>query len=179
MTAAASKLGDWLLKASAHQRQKSLDDKGFAEETLVFEAIAKFQRSASDRLGRLIEALAPELEAARQNPPKGGGKEGQGEPQPKGGIMAQDGIPPVAQLKALKAEQLNVNARTKEFAEQHSDFNKLSEAQRNELEAIHAEQDRLLQLFRELMAPSGSPLTPDSSPQRGDGGNKKGVPDRQ
>jgi len=154
MTAAAAKLYDWRLKASGHQLQKSLEEKDLAVETLAFEAAVKPQKSASDRLQRLIDALLPELEVARQDPRQSGPKQGGGgDAGNKGGIRAQDGIPPVAQLKALKAEQLEVNARTKEFAEQHPNVGNLSLAERDELEAIHGEQERLLQLFRELIAP--------------------------
>ena len=85
-------------------------------------------------------------------PNKDGGKDGGKDQQPqKGGIQAQDGIPGVAQLKALKAEQLDVNARTKEFAQRHPDFNKLTRQEQAELDAIRAEQERLLDLFREMV----------------------------
>ena len=125
-------------------------------ETLLHAATVKPQKSAADRLERLIDALLPELEAARQSPQQGQAKEGGGEPEKTGGIKAQDGIPPVAQLKALKAEQLEVNSRTRDFAEQHPNVNNLSPAEREEFETIHAEQERLLQLFRELIAPPSS-----------------------
>src|SRR5262249_35846903 len=84
--------------------------------------------------------------------PGGGGGGGGGQPQPKGGIKAQDGIPAVAQLKALKAEQLEINARTKEFAERHPDMNQLTADEQKELATIHAEQDRLRLLFVEMQS---------------------------
>ncbi|HYV39565.1 MAG TPA: hypothetical protein VE988_28010 [Gemmataceae bacterium] len=155
MTDAAAKIDKWNLKASQHQAPKILTPEDFTEEKLFYETTVKYQKSAGDRLQRLIDALLPELEPPPQDPkqdvPKDGGG-GKGEnPKQQGGIQAQDGIPPVAQLKALKAEQLDVNARTKEFAELHPNFENLTEEQHGELEAIRAEQDRLLQLFRELI----------------------------
>jgi hypothetical protein len=159
MLAAQEKGKQWHQKANQHWQQKALNDKDLAAEALLYTATIKPQKSAGDRLQRLIDALVPELEAARQDAKAAGpdGGDGGGAESPKkGGIQAQDGIPPVAQLKVLKAEQLEVNARTKEFAEQHPNLDRLSPAERNELETIHGEQERLLQLFRELVASAKS-----------------------
>jgi hypothetical protein len=153
MTTAAARLFDWRIRANAHLLQKSLGEKDLADETQAYEATAKLQKSAGERLQHLIDALAPEVEAERQEEKAGQGKNGGpgGPAEKNGGIVAQDGIPSVAQLKALKAEQLDVNARTKEFAERHPSANNLTPSQREELDVIHAEQERLLQLFRELI----------------------------
>jgi hypothetical protein len=105
-------------------------------------------------LQRLIDALLPELEPPPPPDEKGGdpkGDGGDGQKQKKGGIQAQDGIPGTSQLKALKAEQVEINARTKVFAERHPDFNNLTPPQQAELDGIRAEQERLLDLFREMI----------------------------
>jgi hypothetical protein len=168
MIGATASIDAWRKTANLHKEgfKKSdprpvLKEKDFEDEKAAFEATAKLQHGAADRLQRLIDALLPELEAADQQPkdqdpnraqPKpGNGKDAPPKQQQKGGIAAQDGIPPVAQLKALKAEQLEINARTKELAERQPDLNALTPDQRAELEAMSAEQDRLLQVFRELI----------------------------
>jgi hypothetical protein len=163
MKNAIQKLEDWSKLALTHsvpyEKNKvrpTLQDKDFQDEKAVFEAVSSAQLAAGERLQRLIDALLPELEP--QDGQKGDGQGGGGNPgggggkqEKKGGIAAQDGIPPVAQLKALRAEQTDVNARTKEFAEQHPDLNNLTPMERSQLDAIRAEQDRLLQLFRDLV----------------------------
>jgi hypothetical protein len=139
-------------EALAWQDLNALDDKQLADQSRLVKETVKYQKEASERLEHLIEALLPELEPPPE--PKegeGGGGGGGGQPKQKGGLKAQDGIPPVAQLKVLKAEQLTVNARTKEFAEQHPDLSRLTPQEMAELQAIHAEQERLLDLFREMM----------------------------
>jgi hypothetical protein len=65
-----------------------------------------------------------------------------------------DGIPALAQLKVLRAEQLEINERTKEFATQNLDQKTLNEAQRRELSDMEAEQARLHRLFEEMTAPA-------------------------
>jgi hypothetical protein len=160
MRQAEDKLDKWALKAAQHQSPKVLKQPDLDEEKTAYEVTIKFQKSASDRLQRLIDALLPELDPPQPIDPKNddgkggkdGGKNGGGDNQPKkGGLKAQDGIPPVAQLKALRAEQLEINARTKEFAERHPNFDQLTPPERAELDAIRAEQDRLLQLFRDMI----------------------------
>jgi hypothetical protein len=142
-------------KAPPRFAPHTCDDLELKDEKTGAERTMQLQQAASDRLQRLIEALLPELEPppkVDQPPNKDGGKDGGKDQQPqKGGIQAQDGIPGVAQLKALKAEQLDVNARTKEFAQRHPDFNKLTRQEQAELDAIRAEQERLLDLFREMV----------------------------
>jgi hypothetical protein len=161
MDGAVGEIGKHKLKAVDRQQLKGGDkkDKGMGDEALADEkarttAVVKLQRDASDRIQRLIDALLPELEARGPEDPKqnpdNGGKDGPKDEGKKGGLKAQDGIPGVAQLKALKGEQLDVNARTKAFAEAHPDLTRLTPEQQAELDGISAEQDRLLQLFRDM-----------------------------
>jgi len=92
---------------------------------------------------------------------KNGGKEK--EPEDQGGLRGPgDGIPPVAQLKALRDEQREINERTKEFAKRYPNWPKLDEAQmprmaeiQNELAAIQSEQAAIQRLFEEITAAAG------------------------
>ena len=86
-----------------------------------------------------------------EEPPPGEEKKQQ-EQGPK--MRAADGIPPVAQLKALRAEQLDVNQQTKEFADLHPDTSRLTPQQQHELEQIQREQNRLMELFQQMIAPA-------------------------
>ena len=70
----------------------------------------------------------------------------------KGKGMPGDGIPAIAQLKALRAEQQEVNDRTREFSEAHPNEANLGAEERAELEAIRADQERLFELFRKMAA---------------------------
>jgi hypothetical protein len=119
----------------------------------------KRQREASRRLDHLLDALKTE-DGAAQRPKKkaddkkaaqGGGQQGGGDKEgasrPPG-----DGIPEVAQLKALRSEQQEVNDRTKEFAELHPSPEKLDPAQREELQSIREDQERVFELFQRLVA---------------------------
>jgi hypothetical protein len=151
MEAAAKRMEDQQKFAVPLQDQKGLDEKQLAEDARLFKEAVKYQKDASEYLEHLIEALLPELEPPPQPKDDGGGGGGGAGQQPKGGLKAQDGIPLVAQLKVLKAQQMAVNTRTKEFAELHPDLTQLTPEQRAELDAIHVRQERLLELFREMV----------------------------
>ncbi len=71
MANAAKKVGDWQKVANRHKDPRPLDDKELADETKAYEAAVKLQRSAGDRLQRLIDALLPELEPPPQEPKAG------------------------------------------------------------------------------------------------------------
>ncbi len=114
----------------------------------------RHQTQADQRLKHLLDAVKEEL--AKKPPPKkdpedAQAKEGDGQ-QKKGGIPAADGIPSVAQLKALRAEQVDFNQRTEEFAKRSPNANNLPEAQRRELEQIQQDQRSLQDLFRQITA---------------------------
>lgn len=123
------------------------DDKARFDETL------KQQKMAADRLDRLLEALKDTPpQVAKKDPPKDQ-KNPEGKQEPKedqGGMRAQDGIPPMAQLKALKAEQIEVFERTKDFARANPDPMNLNDAQQRELRELTEEQGRLRQLFEQM-----------------------------
>src|SRR5207247_7316042 len=108
-----------------------------AEQT-ADEEIQQLQRDALRRLDQLLEALKPEVGLAMRPPPQEGEgpKPGGGGGRPPGG----EGIPALAQLKALKALQQDVNDRTERFARRHPHPDKLTERQRADLQAIRTEQ---------------------------------------
>jgi hypothetical protein len=149
METAADKIKAHQEYAVPLQDQKALNEKQMDQEKLLVKDTVRYQKEASERLDHLIEALLPELERPKLDAENNGG--GGGGPQPKPGLKAQDGIPPVAQLKVLKAEQEDINKRTKEFADRKLDLNNLTREEHAELMAIHAEQERLLDLFREMI----------------------------
>src|SRR4029078_12427767 len=113
----------------------------------------KNQKDASKRLDHILEALKEEI--AKKKPKK---KEPQAndqnpEDQPKekeNGLQAQDGIPPMAQLKGLHAEQLDLKERTEEFDKENPARDNLNDAQKRELRELAEEQERLQSLFGEL-----------------------------
>jgi hypothetical protein len=111
--------------------------------------------SASDRrLELLLDALKPEaslsLRAGRANGGQGGG--GGGGSGRGGG--ASDAIPALAQYKALRALQEEINDRTKLFSKQHPDPKNLSAKDRDQLQGLHQEQQELEELFHEITAPA-------------------------
>jgi hypothetical protein len=124
------------------------DEKQMQEQTL------QLQTRAQQRLEHLLAALKAELDTPPKQPEVVQKKEDDGkqpESQQKGGIQAQDGIPAVAQLKALRDEQADVNERTKAFAEAHPNVNNLTEREMTELRDIQADQEALFELFRQMV----------------------------
>jgi hypothetical protein len=150
MDGAAQTVAQRVKKAVPLQEKLALEKDELAEANRADARTQKLQKEASRRLERLLNALKPELDQARQQPNEdeeggaGGGQQG------GKGIRAGDGIPPLAQLKALRDEQKEVRERTAAFAKQYPDRGKLTPEQRAELETIHAEQEELFRLFREL-----------------------------
>jgi hypothetical protein len=156
MDGAAQSVAQRYKKAVARQaKAAALEKDELEDENRADARIQKLQKEASHRLNRLLEALKPELDVAKQEPkeddPEGG--EGGGQ-KGGGGTKAGDGIPPLAQLKALRDEQKEVRQRTESFAKEHPDTAKLNAEQRAELQTIHADQEELFRLFRELTAPA-------------------------
>jgi hypothetical protein len=114
----------------------------------------KFQKQAAQRLDRLLDSLKNEMQAKKPRP-KGGDKqqakkEGQ-QPEEQGGLKGPgDGIPPIAQLKALRAEQLEVNEQTKDLVRRHPDVNNIPDEVRRLIVELSEEQGRLHRLFEEM-----------------------------
>jgi hypothetical protein len=116
----------------------------------------KHQKQAARSLTNLLDALKEEIDkkkkpqVAKNNSDKEPEKQEEG---PKGGVPNQDGIPPMAQLKALKAEQIDLNERTIDFDKRNPDPDQFNDKQRLELRELEREQERLQELFQKLTAP--------------------------
>lgn len=136
---------DWLAQP--------FDKDGLAQEKKGFDETLKLQKLATDRLDRLLDAIKdtpPQVaKQEKKEPPKKNPDE-KDPPEPKNGIRPQDGIPPMAQLKALKAEQEEVYERTKTFARENPDPNNLDDNRQKELRELTEEQGRLRQLFEQM-----------------------------
>lgn len=130
--------------------------------------IVKNQKQAGTRLDRIIESLKEEI--AKKKPPRKEQKDPQNaedmpeakkEPQ-QGGLRAQDGIPPMAQIKALRSEQEELMRDTKEFHERNPDPTQYNDAQRRTLRELETRQEELQSLFQGLVAP---PMPKEGDPQ--------------
>lgn len=153
-------------RAVEEMNKRKEEAKGRRVDTMVKEELAdedkrhaeikKHQVAGSERLERMLEAIKNELP-----PPvakKDEKKDKKGEEPPKvdgggGGGGPGDTIPPIAQLKALKAEQMDVRERTKEFDARHPDRMALEEAARRELQELQDDQLRIHQLFERMTTP--------------------------
>src|SRR5205807_3944351 len=96
---------------AARKRPQPLLKADLADENKADAETQAFQQEAGRRLDRLLDALKEQQEAMaaqQQQQQEGEGGEGGGMPPPQGGLKAQDGIPPLAQLKALRGEQAEV-----------------------------------------------------------------------
>ncbi|TMQ32571.1 MAG: hypothetical protein E6K70_17870 [Planctomycetota bacterium] len=117
--------------------------------------VDELQRTALRRLDQLLEALKPEKGLTMGGSQRqGGGGGGGGGGQQGGGKGEGDGIPPLAELKALKALQHEVSERTRAFARKHPDVSKLGAKEQEELKGIRREQQDVTGLFHDVNAPS-------------------------
>jgi hypothetical protein len=115
------------------------------------------QRLALKRLTQLIDVLKEEEKDRQERAQKPADPDGGAGAAPGG--PGGDNIPPLAQLKLLRALQAEVNDRTDAFAKAHPDLSKLSPADRTELDAIRTAQADLAALLEEL-APAEPPADP-------------------
>jgi hypothetical protein len=103
------------------------------------------------RLEQVLEALKPDSQTAKKDKkdgpmPMGGG----GMPPMGGGGENGDVIPPLAQLKALRALQADLNARTAEFDKLHPDRDTLSDEDKDDLKELEDAQRAIAALFEEM-----------------------------
>jgi hypothetical protein len=128
-----------------------LDDEPFDEklEAKLHADVVKWQETALRRIDQLLEALKPDkddkkLGGEKQQPSEGGG------PMGGGGIRGGDeGVPLLAQLKALRSLQAEVNERTAQFAKDHPDLNNLTEDEKAELTVLRKMQADVAQLLQD------------------------------
>jgi hypothetical protein len=114
------------------------------------------QRLALKRLTQLIDVMQEDEKDRRAKANQPGGDNDGG----AAGAPAGDGIPPLAQLKLLRALQAEVNEKTEAFAKTHTDLSKLTADEQTELDAIRTTQAELAALLDEL-----TPAEPAFGPQ--------------
>ena len=107
---------------------------------------------AARRLAQLLDALkqddpkaGPKKEPGGQSPPNA-----KGTPNSPSGGGEQDLVPPLAQLKVLRALQAELNERTNEFAKDHPDSSKLTDEEREELKELEQAQRDIAALFEQV-----------------------------
>jgi hypothetical protein len=135
---------------AAGNLQERFDDVSKAPgHTEADERIARRQQEAVRRLGQLLEAIKPDPGVPQRQPGgnPGGGPGGGSQPPPG------DAIPPLAQLKLLRALQAELNKRTEEFGRKHPDLKKLTDKDRDELKALRRDQQEVSELLDEMTQP--------------------------
>lgn len=137
-------------RISQHSREAGAADK--AETEAGAEAF-KLQQEALRRLVEVLEALKPEPGAPLR--PGQGGAGGEGGGGGGGGGGEGDGIPPLAQLKLLRAMQADVNRRTEAFTKKHPDPAKYADKEKAELETLRRDQQEIADLLEQLIDPKG------------------------
>lgn len=118
-------------------------------ETAADAVIQERQREALRRFEHVLEALKPENRVA-QRPMAG--DDGQGGGQTAG--APGDAIPPLAQLKALRALQEEINKRTEDFARNNPDPAGYNDRARAELKTLKSDQAEVAQMLDELFRPA-------------------------
>ncbi len=101
------------------------------------------------RLQQLADALKPDDPKKRPNKtdaPSPPPPAGQTPPNPNGG-GDRDAVPPLAQLKVLRALQEELNRNTAEFAKNHPDADKLTDEEKAELKDLEQAQREIADLF--------------------------------
>lgn len=127
-------------------------------EQAAQERIEQSQRAALRCFDHLLEALKPDT-----GRPSGAGPHPMGQPpmpeQPGQGDRAgtqrrspDTGVSPVAQLKALKGLQQDLNERIRVFAQQHPDTGKLTPDERAEVDSFRTDQQKIAELFEKITA---------------------------
>jgi DNA repair exonuclease SbcCD ATPase subunit len=104
------------------------------------------QELALKRLDQLLEALKPDKEMFKPQPKKKDGAPMMQEPKGK----PEDSLPPLAQLKALRALQADVGERTAAFDKAHPDRSKLTPDELAELEFLKRAQIDVAELVESL-----------------------------
>jgi hypothetical protein len=144
-----------------------MDDKELADENEWHGDTVRHQKHASQRLGIILDAIKEEIakgpKRKKEQPQQA--KNDQKDPkekEPKAGPPPQDFMPPKAELKALKALQVELKEQTEDFARRVPDPAKMTEAQAAELNNLRNEQGRLQELFADLL-PRQQPM-----PKEGD-----------
>lgn len=120
--------------------------------------ILKWQRTALRRLDQFLDALKPDKDAKPPGGNAGGEQGGGGQPGGGGGLRrGGEEIPLLAQLKALRSLQAEVNERTEQFAREHPDLSKLKDDEKAELDSLRKTQREVADLIAEFYNAAESP----------------------
>jgi hypothetical protein len=142
------------------------------EEVERHDETVKHQKQAVKRLDILLDSIKEEIAKMNQKKEQQAKNENPDDPpkedEQQGGMRAQDGIPPMAQLKVLRAEQLDLNERTEDFAKRNPDLKKLDDDQKKLLEDLSAEQSAIHSLFLELTAQPEPAEQPEPKEKKGE-----------
>ncbi|MDB5310332.1 MAG: hypothetical protein JWO38_4534 [Gemmataceae bacterium] len=103
------------------------------------------------RLEQILDALKTDDPTAKKDEKKDGPtpEAGPTPPQPSPGGTG-DVIPPLAQIKALRALQADLNQRTAEFAKSHPDPDKFADEDREDLKELEQAQREITALFEKM-----------------------------
>jgi hypothetical protein len=122
-------------------------------ETAADQRTRRPLRTAIRRLNYVLDAIKPDAEQPQGQPMPMPMQEGEPPMPPMGGgggTPPQNGTPPIAQLKALRAIQAELNERTAEFAKSYPDTTQLDDAALEELEELERSQREVSSLVEKL-----------------------------
>lgn len=173
------------LEETPANEEPSLDVPG---ETAADAETRLLQQMAARRIDQLLDAM--KNDDGRRNRSGQGrqqgqqGEQGQGQQGRRGG-GDEDGVALIAQLKAMRALQDDINDRTQVLAKKGADPSKLTAADKDEMRRLQVEQQELTELFNDLTAPEdeepakpappppGSERPSSEGKEKGRGGEKE------
>ncbi len=123
-------------------------------EAAADETARRPMRTALRRLEQIVNSLQDDPKKPAAKPmPMGGAGQPMPMPMPMegGGMGNAPGAPPLAQLKALRDWQKEVNERTAAFAKDHPDRDALSDDDKDELKEIEDAQKAIAALLDDLL----------------------------
>lgn len=124
--------------------------------------LTRLQEHATKRLTQVLDAVKEQASGGKGSTGgnAGGGQGGQGD-EGGGNSGGESGLPPPAQLKLLKALQMEVNQQTAAFQKKHPELDKLTPAEQTELQSIRKQQQDIVELLEELRRPADEPGDPE------------------
>jgi hypothetical protein len=153
----AATLTDQAGKRFGERKADALDAVGQAFDEQVEQAgddrSRRPLRTALRRIDHVLNSLKEDpkpMGGDPENKGAGGGDMPPGGGDGEGQAGQQGGVPQLAQLKALRAIQAELNERTRDFAKQHADLSKLSDADREELNELEQSQREVADLFEKI-----------------------------
>jgi hypothetical protein len=141
MDLSAKRMGNRLDDAETGPFDQELED-------IANTGIQSQQMLAIKRLDQLLDALKPDQQKRNAPPPKGGGMPPDMPPMGAGKPGGQ--LPPLAELKALRALQADIGERTEAFDKAHPDRGKLNDDEEAELESLQKMQIDVAELIKLL-----------------------------